>query len=164
MGTSKFLLQMSLFIAGWLAWNSLAPTDWRFDPYTFTFLTLLLSLQASYAAPLILLAQNRQDDRDRTEARIDRERAAMGVEINSFLARELSEMQRKLNDLSMDINMSNRNALSRKKFSARDKELNDRLDRIEQAVLALTAKVDPPPAKPQAKAKKAPAPEPAPAD
>ena len=49
----------------WFAWNTLAPADLRFDPYTFTFLTLILSLQASYAAPLILLAQNRQADRDR---------------------------------------------------------------------------------------------------
>jgi uncharacterized membrane protein len=49
----------------WIGWNTLAPREWRFDPYTFTFLTLVLSLQASYAAPLILLAQTRQADRDK---------------------------------------------------------------------------------------------------
>lgn len=69
---------MSVFILVWFAWNTLAPNGLRFDPYTFTFLTLLLSLRASYAAPLILLAQNRQEDRDRSEAKIDRARSAKG--------------------------------------------------------------------------------------
>ena len=62
LGTAKFLVYMTVFIALWVVVNV---TPIAFDPYTFTFLTLLLSLQASYAAPLILLAQNRQTDRDR---------------------------------------------------------------------------------------------------
>jgi uncharacterized membrane protein len=146
MGTSKFLLQMTGFIALWLLWNTVAPAAWQFDPYTFTFLTLLLSLQASYAAPLILLAQNRQDDRDRAEARNDRDRAAMGVEINSYLARELSEMQGKLNDISVDINTTLKAERTergaRKKATQRERELTDRLDRIEQAVASLVAQAD----------------------
>src|ERR1044071_6105562 len=64
MGTAWFLVYMSVFIVAWIGWNTLAPSKLQFDPYTFTFLTLILSLQASYAAPLILLAQNRQADRD----------------------------------------------------------------------------------------------------
>src|SRR2546429_2472438 len=77
MGTARFLVYMTVVIALWIAWNTLAPRPWRFDPYTFTFLTLVLSLQASYAAPLILLAQNRQADRDRLAMDEDRRRAAM---------------------------------------------------------------------------------------
>src|SRR5687768_11867753 len=65
MGTARFLVYMTVFILAWIVWNAVAPQALRFDPYTFTFLTLILSLQASYAAPLILLAQNRQADRDR---------------------------------------------------------------------------------------------------
>ena len=62
LGTARFLVYMTVFIVFWVGINV---TPIAFDPYTFTFLTLLLSLQASYAAPLILLAQNRQADRDR---------------------------------------------------------------------------------------------------
>jgi uncharacterized membrane protein len=61
MGTAKFLIYMTLFVIVWMLWNTLAPVDWRFDEFPFIFLTLMLSLQASYAAPLILLAQNRQE-------------------------------------------------------------------------------------------------------
>src|SRR3954447_26469964 len=65
MGTAAFLIYMTLFVLVWVLWNVLAPEDLRFDNYPFIFLTLMLSLQASYAAPLILLAQNRQEVRDR---------------------------------------------------------------------------------------------------
>ena len=72
MGTARFLLYMTLFVSLWLLWNWLAPGPMRFDDYPFIFLTLMLSLQASYAAPLILLAQNRQEDRDRVIGEQDR--------------------------------------------------------------------------------------------
>jgi uncharacterized membrane protein len=67
LGTWRFIGYMSLFIGVWILYNVVVPNSWRFDQYSnkFTLLTLLLSLQASYAAPLILLAQNRQADRDR---------------------------------------------------------------------------------------------------
>ena len=65
MGTARFLMWMTVVVIFWIAWNTLAPSDLRFDEYPFIFLTLILSLQASYAAPLILLAQNRQESRDR---------------------------------------------------------------------------------------------------
>src|SRR5690606_11665114 len=72
MGTARFLGYMTVFVLIWVAWNFLAPENLRFDPYAFIFLTLMLSLQASYAAPLILLAQNRQADRDKVVIEQDR--------------------------------------------------------------------------------------------
>lgn len=93
MGTARFIVYMSVFIAAWLAWNTFAPAGMRFDPYTFTFLTLLLSLQASYAAPLILLAQNRQADRDRVSLEEDRRRAAMQKADTEYLAREIAALR-----------------------------------------------------------------------
>jgi uncharacterized membrane protein len=93
LGTAKFIVYMTVVIAAWLGWNVLAPRGWRFDPYTFTFLTLVLSLQASYAAPLILLAQNRQADRDRLALEEDRRRASMQKADTEFLARELAALR-----------------------------------------------------------------------
>jgi len=93
MGTAKFIVYMTLVIGAWFAWNTLAPRDLRFDPYTFTFLTLVLSLQASYAAPLILLAQNRQADRDRLTMEEDRRRAAMQKADTEYLAREIASLR-----------------------------------------------------------------------
>src|SRR3954454_17251478 len=61
LGTGRFIVWMTIVIIAWVLWNIFAPGDLRFDNYPFVFLTLMLSLQASYAAPLILLAQNRQD-------------------------------------------------------------------------------------------------------
>lgn len=74
LGTAKFLVYMTVFVISWITWNTLAPADLRWDKYPFIFLTLILSLQASYAAPLILLAQNRQADRDRIALNEDRAR------------------------------------------------------------------------------------------
>jgi uncharacterized membrane protein len=93
MGTAKFLVYMTVVILLWIAWNTLAPSTLRFDPYTFTFLTLILSLQASYAAPLILLAQNRQADRDRLAMEEDRRRAAMQKADTEYLAREIASLR-----------------------------------------------------------------------
>lgn len=93
MGTAKFLVYMTVFILAWVVWNTLAPKTWQFDPYTFTFLTLILSLQASYAAPLILLAQNRQADRDRLTGDEDRRRAAAQKADTEYLAREIASLR-----------------------------------------------------------------------
>src|SRR3712207_2981651 len=93
MGTAKFLVYMTVVILLWIGWNTLAPANLRFDPYTFTFLTLVLSLQASYAAPLILLAQNRQADRDRLTMEEDRRRAAMQKADTEYLAREIASLR-----------------------------------------------------------------------
>jgi uncharacterized membrane protein len=100
MGTAKFIVYMTVVIACWLGWNVLAPPSWRFDPYTFTFLTLVLSLQASYAAPLILLAQNRQADRDRVSFEQDRLRADRGLADTEYLAREVAALRIALRDVA----------------------------------------------------------------
>jgi uncharacterized membrane protein len=100
MGTAKFLVYMTVVIGAWFAWNTLAPRQLRFDPYTFTFLTLILSLQASYAAPLILLAQNRQADRDRLAMEEDRRRAAMQKADTEYLAREIAALRIALGEVA----------------------------------------------------------------
>jgi len=93
MGTAKFLIYMSLFVAAWLSWNWIAPDDMDWDAYPFIFLTLMLSLQASYAAPLILLAQNRQELRDRVVVEQDRRSNARGRADMEFLAREVASLR-----------------------------------------------------------------------
>ncbi|MGO3320533.1 MAG: DUF1003 domain-containing protein [Microbacterium gubbeenense] len=95
MGTPWFLIILTLFCALWMAWNTLAPQQWRFDSAAigFTALTLILSLQASYAAPLILLAQNRQDDRDRVALQNDRQRAERNLADTEYLAREIVSLR-----------------------------------------------------------------------
>jgi uncharacterized membrane protein len=93
MGTANFIVYMTVVIAIWFVWNTLAPRNLQFDPYTFTFLTLVLSLQASYAAPLILLAQNRQADRDRVALEEDRRRATMQKADTEYLAREIAALR-----------------------------------------------------------------------
>ncbi|MGB3184809.1 MAG: DUF1003 domain-containing protein [Ornithinimicrobium sp.] len=98
MGTARFLAYMSLFVAIWLLWNSLAPTPVRFDPYAFIFLTLMLSLQASYAAPLILLAQNRQADRDKVTTEQDRSRDERVLAETEFLTREVASLRIAMRD------------------------------------------------------------------
>jgi uncharacterized membrane protein len=100
MGTANFLAYMTVVIALWLAWNSFAPRGLRFDPYTFTFLTLLLSLQASYAAPLILLAQNRQAARDRLAMEEDRRRAALQKADTEYLSREIAGLRIALGEVA----------------------------------------------------------------
>ncbi len=100
MGTAWFLVYMTVVIVLWIGWNVLAPKPWRFDPYTFTFLTLVLSLQASYAAPLILLAQNRQADRDRLAMDEDRRRAAMQKADTEYLAREIASLRIAVGDVA----------------------------------------------------------------
>ena len=102
MGTPKFLIYMSVFVAVWLLWNTWGPTDWQFDPRSlnYTLLTLILSLQASYAAPLILLAQNRQDDRDRVALEQDRQRAERNLADTEYLAREVAALRIAMRDVA----------------------------------------------------------------
>jgi uncharacterized membrane protein len=100
MGTAKFIVYMTVVISAWFAWNTLAPERLRFDPYTFTFLTLILSLQASYAAPLILLAQNRQADRDRLAMDEDRRRAALQKADTEYLTREIASLRIALGEVA----------------------------------------------------------------
>lgn len=102
MGTPQFILWMTVFCALWLSWNSFAPEQFRFDSAAigFTALTLVLSLQASYAAPLLLLAQNRQDDRDKVSLREDRHRAERNLSDTEYLTRELAGLRIALQDVA----------------------------------------------------------------
>ncbi|GAA1966738.1 DUF1003 domain-containing protein [Terrabacter lapilli] len=93
MGTAQFLIGMTVFVIAWVGWNVLAPRDLVFDEYPFIFLTLMLSLQASYAAPLILLAQNRQADRDRVALEQDRARDERNLADTEFLTREVASLR-----------------------------------------------------------------------
>lgn len=101
-GTAQFLVYLTLFVGVWIAWNTLAPAEWQFDKMElgFTALTLMLSLQASYAAPLILLAQNRQDDRDRVQAEQDRQRAERNLTDTEYLTREIAGLRLALQDVA----------------------------------------------------------------
>lgn len=100
LGTARFLVYMSVFVLSWVLWNSLAPLNLRFDDYPFIFLTLILSLQASYAAPLILLAQNRQADRDRISLNEDRAQNARSIADTEYLTRELASLRIALGDVA----------------------------------------------------------------
>ncbi|CAB4590296.1 unannotated protein [freshwater metagenome] len=100
LGTAKFLVYMTVFVISWITWNTLAPSDLRWDKYPFIFLTLILSLQASYAAPLILLAQNRQADRDRIALNEDRARGDRNIADTEYLTRELASLRITLGDVS----------------------------------------------------------------
>ncbi|MFV0252391.1 MAG: DUF1003 domain-containing protein [Beutenbergiaceae bacterium] len=101
-GTPLFLIYMTVFCAVWLSWNTLAPESLQFDPraQNFTLLTLILSLQASYSAPLILLAQDRQADRDRVAAEQDRVEAARNLADTEYLAREMAALRLALNEVA----------------------------------------------------------------
>ena len=100
LGTSRFLVYMTTFVLFWVIWNSLAPDDLKFDNYPFIFLTLILSLQASYAAPLILLAQNRQTDRDRVQNKEDRERNEQNLADTEYLTRELATLRTAIGEVT----------------------------------------------------------------
>ena len=95
-GTARFLVYMTIFVVAWMLWNAIGPSEFRFDEYPFIFLTLLLSLQASYAAPLILLAQNRQADRDRVTSQDDRSRDERNLAVTEYMVRELAAMRKDL--------------------------------------------------------------------
>ncbi len=102
MGTPWFLFGLSIFVILWMIYNTVAPEGIRFDSAAigFTALTLILSLQASYAAPLILLAQNRQDDRDRVQIEQDRQRAERNLNDTEYLAREVVALRLAMKDLA----------------------------------------------------------------
>jgi uncharacterized membrane protein len=101
MGTARFLAWMTVIIVLWVIWNApIGPPRPRFDEYPFIFLTLILSLQASYAAPLILLAQNRTVARDRVDLDRDRAQAAQSRADMDFLAREIASVRMSVGELA----------------------------------------------------------------
>jgi uncharacterized membrane protein len=99
-GSWRFITYMTVFVITWVVWNALAPDDLAFDPWPFIGLTLMLSLQASYAAPLILLAQNRQADRDRVQYLEDRASTDRLVADSEYLSREVASLRNALGDVA----------------------------------------------------------------
>ena len=97
LGTGRYLIFQTVIVVSWVLVNAIKQL--QFDGYPFIFLTLILSLQASYAAPLILLAQNRQEDRDREQAERDRQTALRTQADTEYLARELAGVRLALNDV-----------------------------------------------------------------
>jgi uncharacterized membrane protein len=100
LGTGRFIVWMTVVVITWIGWNTLAPRPLRFDEYPFIFLTLALSLQASYAAPLILLAQNRQDDRDRVNLEQDRKQNERSIADTEYLTREIAALRMGLGEVA----------------------------------------------------------------
>jgi uncharacterized membrane protein len=99
-GTARFLVLQTIVVIVWVGWNIVVPHRLRFDEYPFIFLTLALSLQAAYAAPLILLAQNRQDDRNRVTLEEDRQHAQQTKADIEYLARELAAVRIALGEVA----------------------------------------------------------------
>lgn len=127
-GSWRFIAWMTAFIIVWVALNIWLPEDSRPDSYPFIFLTLLLSLQASYAAPLILLAQNRQADRDRVQNQYDRDRTERIMAETEYLSREIADLRIGLGEVA-----------------TRDfvrGELGDLLDDLQQRLDALRSSLD----------------------
>ena len=103
MGSPKFVLYMTVFVVLWIAANLMLyriSEEAAWDPYPFILLNLAFSTQASYSAPLIMLAQNRQDDRDRVTAEQDRQRAQRNLEDTEFLTREIASLRLAMNDVA----------------------------------------------------------------
>ena len=103
MGSPKFILYMTIFVVSWIVANVLlykVSEQYAWDPYPFILLNLAFSTQASYSAPLILLAQNRQDDRDRVQAEQDRQRAERNLADTEYLTREIAALRIALQDVA----------------------------------------------------------------
>jgi uncharacterized membrane protein len=98
LGTGKYLFGQTLFVVLWIILNTIGIIS-HWDPYPFILLNLAFSTQAAYAAPLILLAQNRQDERDRANIERDRQVAARTQSDTEYLARELAAIRLTLNDV-----------------------------------------------------------------
>jgi uncharacterized membrane protein len=98
LGTGRFLVGQTVVVVGWIVLNTVGLVR-HWDPYPFILLNLAFSTQAAYAAPLILLAQNRQDDRDRASIERDREVAARTQADTEYLARELAAVRLALDDM-----------------------------------------------------------------
>ncbi|MPY52930.1 DUF1003 domain-containing protein [Streptomyces acidicola] len=99
-GTGRFIVWMTVVVVLWVGWNVAMPVHLRFDKYPFILLTLALSLQASYAAPLILLAQNRQADRDRVNLEQDRQQNERSIAGTEYLTREVAALRMGLGEVA----------------------------------------------------------------
>lgn len=133
-GTARFLVYQTVFITLWILHNSLAPDDLVFDAWSrgFTLLTLVLSIQAAYAAPLILLAQSRQERRDRVVTEIDRDVAERTQSDTEFLAREIASVRVSLSDM-----------VTGEDFDERLVRLTDVVETLGRQVESLAGRIDP---------------------
>lgn len=100
MGTAKFIVYMTVFVVVWIILNLVGLFGLKWDPYPFILLNLFFSTQASYAAPLILLAQNRQDLRDKLTMEQDRQIAAQSRADTDFLAREIAAIRMQIGEIA----------------------------------------------------------------
>lgn len=114
LGTAKYLVWQTIFVAVWISFNIIGIVG-HWDPYPFILLNLFFSTQAAYAAPLILLAQNRQADRDRAQTERDRQLNARTQADTEFLSREIAAIRLGLDDVP-----------SRDEIS----EIHEKLDRL----------------------------------
>jgi uncharacterized membrane protein len=135
LGTARFLVWQSFIIIVWITYNVVIPDSWRFDPWGrgLVLLTLVLSLQASYAAPLILLAQNRQEARDRAQAEVDRRVAERTQADTEFLAREIASVRVSLTDVATTQDIRDHLDID---------ELSERIERLTVAVESLSERID----------------------
>ncbi len=124
MGTAKFIVYMTVFVVVWIALNMIGLFGLKWDPYPFILLNLFFSTQASYAAPLILLAQNRQDLRDKVSLEQDRRVAAQSQADMDFLAREIAAIRMQLGELAT-------RDFVRGELRSELRELGDRLEKVD---------------------------------
>jgi len=125
LGTAQYLVIQTIIVFIWVLLN-ISFVVWRWDPYPFILLNLFFSLQASYAAPLILLAQNRQEDRDRKQLERDRQVAIRTQEDAEYLARELAGVRLALNDVATTEDVEE----IMKKLAESVQTLSDKVDRL----------------------------------
>ena len=141
MGSPKFILYMTIFVVTWVAANvvlvSLAGRSW--DPYPFILLNLAFSTQASYSAPLILLAQNRQDDRDRVMAEQDRQRAERNLADTEYLPREIASLRMSMGDVATRDFVRSELRVALEEF---DRDREGRLAERDQRIAELQAELD----------------------
>ena len=140
-GTPRFIIWLTLFVVVWLVWNSFGPVNLRFDSAAlgFTALTLMLSLQASYASPLILLAQNRQDARDRVSAQQDRQQAERNLADTEFITREIASLRMSMRELATRDFV--RSEMRDQMEQAADNELASELARRDDTITELNATI-----------------------
>ena len=125
LGTAQYLVIQTIIVIIWVLLN-ISFVIWRWDPYPFILLNLFFSLQASYAAPLILLAQNRQEDRERKQLERDRQVAIRTQEDAEYLARELAGVRLALNDVATTEDVEE----IMKKLAESVQTLSDKVDRL----------------------------------
>ena len=142
LGTARFLVFQTVVIVLWIGWNLVVPSSLRYDPWGrgLVLLTLLLSLQASYAAPLILLAQNRQEERDRAQSEMDRRVAERTQADTEFLAREIAGVRLALADVVTTEDL--REHVHELREDRRAEALAEQLEHLVEAMERLSHRLD----------------------